>query len=93
MLIKLTKTACNRNITFTRETLLATNNDDNSNDSSNENGDKNPTGPGINFINVLRTNFLYEHRFGSFSLVTKPKHNERKAEQSIHTKKFTHSSM
>ncbi len=26
--------------------------------------------PGVNFINILRTNFSYEHRFGSFSLVT-----------------------
>jgi len=26
--------------------------------------------PGVNFINILRTNFLYERRFGSFFLVT-----------------------
>ncbi len=26
--------------------------------------------PGGNFINILRANFLYEHSFGSFSLVT-----------------------
>jgi len=26
--------------------------------------------PGVNFINVKRTNFSYEHCFGSFFLVT-----------------------
>jgi len=31
---------------------------------------------GVNFINILLANFLYKHRFGSFTLAgTKPKRN------------------